>query len=106
MEIKEPAFTWTTRPAITWCTATSSCGLGINYINIILDCPTGILFQKEVARSLEYYRRFLGYMTGHLVWRNIICPREDNGDLQPQPDSPALRLGFQPIPFKKIGIRG
>ena len=45
--------------------------------NIILDCPTSILFQEVVARSLEYYRRFLGYMTGHIVVRNILCPSED-----------------------------
>jgi len=40
--------------------------------NIIVDCPTGIRFQEPVARGLEYYRRFLGYMTGNLVLRNIV----------------------------------
>jgi len=24
----------------------------------------------------KYYERFLGYMTGHIVARNIICPRD------------------------------
>ena len=33
----------------------------------------------------------------------FIDPAQD--DLRLQPDSPALRLGFQPVPFEKIGIR-
>jgi parallel beta-helix repeat protein len=147
--------------------------------NIIVDCPIGVLFQEPVARGLEYYRRFLGYMTGNLVLRNIVCPAagtrrylaldgwterlladcdgnliapvaaEDGAgpivDLEPfqadkhqelaldqwrgmgydvrtvvaeplfvdpahddfrlQPASPALALGFAPLPFARIGPR-
>ena len=29
-----------------------------------------------------------------------------NGDFNLRPESPALKLGFQPIPFDKIGVRG
>ncbi|MCE9616010.1 MAG: right-handed parallel beta-helix repeat-containing protein [Lentisphaerae bacterium] len=145
--------------------------------NIIVECPVGIRFQEPVARSLEYYRRFLGFMTGNAVSRNILSLGEHQpvflyldgwtdrvlaecdgnilftprGGAQPQvalepakpsesrmlsiaewrdmgydehsvvadpgfvdaphddyrllPDSPALALGFQPIPFDQIGIR-
>jgi len=148
--------------------------------NIIVDCPTGIRFQEPVARGLEYYRRFLGYMTGNMVLRNIVCVasgswsylaldgwterlladcdqnlicpvasadgvervvhmdvynaadkrRElaladwqalgydgqsiiadplfvdpDKDDYRLRPESPALKLGFVPIPVERIGIR-
>lgn len=46
--------------------------------NMIVDCPVGIRFQEPVARVLEYYKRFLGFMTGHIVARNIICTQSGN----------------------------
>jgi parallel beta-helix repeat protein len=43
--------------------------------NLIVDCPVGIRFQDVVSRSLEYWKPLNGFMTGHVVRRNVVASR-------------------------------
>lgn len=78
------------------------------YIRLDCSAPEGTVWVDDVTlREAELGDEWKGWQaTGHDVRSRVADPLfvdRNGGDLRLQPNSPALQLGFKPLPYNRIG---
>ena len=87
-----------------------------HWCKVLIQCDHNLFFKQDdndplIVKDLRFsgwskaYGRDEGAYDANSIIADPLFMDAANGDYRLRPDSPALKLGFQPIPFDRIGVR-